>query len=98
MREPRRNRKPAGRPRPAPVITPREIQVCRLLCGSDEPALKALPGVLGLAEKTVQAHVYKLYRKLGVRTRVGLVIKAIEMGWVACPCHGKRGEHGPAAP
>jgi len=98
MREPRRSRKPARRPRPAPKITVRELQVCRLLCGPDEPAVKALPDVLDLKLKTVQSHQYKLYRKLGVRTRVGLLIKAIALGLIPCPCQGKAGGHGAEGP
>jgi DNA-binding NarL/FixJ family response regulator len=98
MREKRSSRKPVRRPRPAPKITVRELQVCRLLCGPDEPAVKALPGVLDLSLKTVQAHQYKLYRKVGVRTRTGLLLKAIELGLIPCPCQGKAGRHGHPAP
>ncbi|MCB9177937.1 MAG: helix-turn-helix transcriptional regulator [Flavobacteriales bacterium] len=97
MRIPKRTPK-APRPSRVLVITARELQVCRLLCGADEPALKALPDVLGLKEKTVQTHLYKLYRKLGVRTRSGLVLKAIAAGIIACPCHGKLGAHGAEGP
>lgn len=98
MRSPKRTQQAARRPRPAPVITARELQICRLLCGPDEPAVKALPGVLDLKLKTVQTHQYKLYRKLGVRTRVGLLLKAIAQGLIPCPCHGKAGGHGADRP
>lgn len=93
MRIQKRTRKP-GRPRREPVFTVRELQVCRLICRADEPALKALPSVLGLSEKTVQTHLYKLYRKLEVHSRTGLLLKAIAMGLIPCPCHGKAGGHG----
>lgn len=93
MRNPKRTREAVRRPRPAPVITTRELQVCRLLCGPDEPAVKALPGVLDLSVKTVQTHQYKLYRKLGVHTRTGMLLKAIALGLIACPCQGKLGAH-----
>ena len=93
MRTPKRTRQASRRPRPAPVITARELQICRLLCGPDEPAVKALPSVLDLTLKTVQTHQYKLYRKVGVRTRVGLVHKAIALGLIPCPCRSKAGGH-----
>ena len=98
MRTPKRTRSTARRTRPAPVITARELQICRLLCGSDEPTLKALPSVLDISLKTVQTHLGKLYRKLGVRTRTGLLLKAIDQGLIPCPCHGKARRHGAEGP
>lgn len=98
MRNPKRTREVVRRPRPAPVITAREMQVCRLLCGPDEPAVKALPDVLDLKLKTVQTHQYKLYRKLGVHTRTGMLLKAIALGLIRCPCQGKAGGHGAVGP
>ena len=94
MRTPKRTRQASRRPRPAPVITARELQICRLLCGPDEPAVKALPSVLDLKLKTVQTHQYKLYRKLGVHTRTGMLLKAIALGLIPCPCRSKAGGHG----
>lgn len=94
MRNPKQTRKAARTPSLAPAITARELQIGRLLCGSDEPALKALPTAVGLSEKTVQTHLYKLYRKLGVHTRTGLLLKAIALGLIPCPCNGKPCGHG----
>lgn len=98
MRIPKRIPPRGRRQRPAPGITARELQVCRLLCRDDEPALKALPDLLGITEKTVQTHLYKLYRKLGVQSRMGLVLKAIALGLIACPCHGNNAHAGPQGP
>ncbi len=68
------------------TITPAEKRVCRLLCAPDCPPVKQLPGVLGISERTINTHLEKLYRKLGVRTRAGLVLAAIRLGLIACPC------------
>ena len=35
---------------------------------------------LGISPRTVETHVAKLYRKLGVRTRVQAVSKAAQLG------------------
>lgn len=67
-------------------LTAQERRICRLLCGDDEPGVKELPAVLGISARTVRTHLEKLYRKLGVRTRVGLVRRAIALGLIACPC------------
>ena len=79
-----------------PVLTAQERRVCRLLCGPDEPGVKELPAVLGISERTVRTHLEKLYRKLKVRTRVGLVREAIARGLVPCP--GARCGGGSPAP
>ena len=75
-------------------LTAQERRVCRLLCGDDEPGVKELPTVLGISERTVRTHLEKLYRKLGVRTRVGLVRRAIQLGLITCPCRKCGGGEG----
>lgn len=67
-------------------ITAVERRVCRLLCAPDCPPVKQLPAVLGISARTINTHLEKLYRKLGVHNRAGLVLAAISLGLVACPC------------
>ena len=57
--------------------TPRELQVLRLLAdGLTNPDIAA---ALGVAEKTVRAHVEHLRGKLTVPTRAALVARAFKM-------------------
>ena len=44
---------------------------------------------LGVAKKTVASHACRLYGKLNVSTRIGLVKRCIELGWLT---HTKRGK------
>jgi DNA-binding CsgD family transcriptional regulator len=37
---------------------------------------------LGISPRTVETHVAKLYRKLGVRTRVQAVGRAVQLGLI----------------
>ena len=37
---------------------------------------------LGISPRTVETHVAKLYRKLGVRTRVQAVARAAQLGLI----------------
>jgi DNA-binding CsgD family transcriptional regulator len=67
-------------------ITDRELGVWQLLCTPEELPLKAVPDHLPISAKTAETHRQKLYAKTGVHTRVGLVLKAIAFGIIACPC------------
>jgi DNA-binding CsgD family transcriptional regulator len=67
-------------------ITPVEMRIWRLLCATDEPTVKELEALLGCSRKTLELHITKLYRKLEVRSRVGLVRKAVQHGIIHCPC------------
>ncbi len=72
-----------GRPKLLPTntlakLSERENEVLRLVSsGSDNLKIAAL---LGIAERTVKAHVSALYRKLGIENRSQLVILARESG------------------
>ena len=41
------------------------------------------------SEKTVETHRHDVYRKLKVHSRTELVLTAIQLGLVQCPCAGK---------
>ena len=77
---------PAHHQGPLSRITPVEMRIWRLLCATDEPTVKQVMDLLGLSRQTVEHHITKLHQKLGVRSRVGLVRKAVQHGIIACPC------------
>jgi DNA-binding NarL/FixJ family response regulator len=64
----------------AAELTARERQVLELL--SDGRTMRQIGTRLGISPRTVETHVAKLYRKLGVRTRVQAVSKAATLGLV----------------
>ena len=62
------------------VLTQRELQILELL--SRGVTVKQVASRLGLSPRTVETHISKLYRKLGVRNRVQAVSKATAIGLV----------------
>ena len=61
-------------------LTPRERQVLELLGGGS--TIGQIASRLGISPRTVETHVAKLYRKLGVRTRVQAIARAATLGLV----------------
>jgi DNA-binding NarL/FixJ family response regulator len=61
-------------------LTSRERQVLQLL--SDGQTMRQIGTRLGISPRTVETHVAKLYRKLGVRTRVQAVSRAATLGLI----------------
>lgn len=54
-------------------LTPRELEIARLLCGGLAPKEIALK--LDRSVKTVRAHIHSLHRRLRVQSTVDLVIQ-----------------------
>jgi DNA-binding NarL/FixJ family response regulator len=61
-------------------LTPREHEVLVMI--SSGLTMRQMASRLGISPRTVETHVAKLYRKLGVRTRVQAVSRAISLGLV----------------
>ncbi|RYD67494.1 MAG: response regulator transcription factor [Sphingomonadales bacterium] len=77
----------AGRPIPSagpllavPQLTPRQAQVLALL--AEGHGNKEIRHRLGIAERTVRAHLTELFGLLGVHGRMPAVIKARELGLI----------------
>ena len=62
------------------TLTPREHQI--LLMVSQGFTMQQAGHRLGISPRTVETHVAKLYRKLGVRSRVQAVSRAAQLGLI----------------
>ena len=61
-------------------LTPREIEVLRLIAAGD--TAKEAARKLDIAPKTADNHIQSLYSKIGVTTRAGAALYALEQGLV----------------
>lgn len=66
------------RPEPAALLTPREIDVLRLVASGHSN--KQIATALGIGESTVKTHLLKVFDKLGVADRTRAVTLAMERG------------------
>jgi two-component system nitrate/nitrite response regulator NarL len=64
----------------AQVITDRELEVLQHV--SEGLTMVSIGRRLGISPRTVESHLAKLYRKLGVRTRIQAVSKAAWLGLI----------------
>ncbi|MDW4550468.1 HD domain-containing phosphohydrolase [Defluviimonas sp. D31] len=62
-------------------LTPREIEVLRQIASG--LTAKEAAAILGIAPKTAENHIQNLYAKIGVSTRAGAALYALERGLVA---------------
>lgn len=68
---------------PAASLTPRELEVLRLLAqGLDNEAIAQR---LVLTKRTVQNHISIIYDKLGVTSRTEALLYAVQHGWAHVP-------------
>jgi DNA-binding NarL/FixJ family response regulator len=64
----------------AAALTPRELQILDMV--SSGLTMRQIATRLGISPRTVESHVAKLYRKLGVRSRVQAVARAAALGLI----------------
>jgi len=64
-----------------PSLTPREIEVLRLLTGGLSD--REIATRLGISPKTVEKHVGAVLRKTGAAGRTAAVVHALDHGWLA---------------
>lgn len=68
------------RPSPLAELTARELQLVRLL--AQDFSNGAIAKQLHITEGTVKVHLYRIFKKLGVTSRLGLVMYAMEKKWL----------------
>ena len=56
-------------------LTPRQIQICKYVCQGQ--ADKNIAATLGITMDTVRMHLREIFRKLGVQSRVKLVVALV---------------------
>jgi DNA-binding CsgD family transcriptional regulator len=61
-------------------LTDREEEILKMIC--NEKSLKEIAHYLSVSEKTVQSHKLHIHTKLGVKSTVGLVKAAYELGLI----------------
>jgi len=64
----------------AKSLTEREEEILKLIC--NEKSLKEIAHSLSVSEKTIQSHKLHIQNKLGVKSTVGLVKAAYELGLI----------------
>lgn len=62
------------------LLTERELDVLQALARGG--SMKQIARELGVAPKTVDHHLQRIYPKIGVRTRAGATLHAMEQGWL----------------
>jgi DNA-binding NarL/FixJ family response regulator len=67
---------------PAP-LTRRELDVVRLIV--DGRSNDEIGAELGIASKTVEAHLRRLFDRLGLQSRTELATRALREGWLEVP-------------
>ncbi|MGA5818566.1 response regulator [Kitasatospora sp. NPDC094028] len=71
----------SGRPGPAERLTGREVEIAGKVAEGLTNA--DIAGELFISAGTVKTHVASIQRKLGVRNRVGIAVRAFELGYAA---------------
>jgi PAS domain S-box-containing protein len=69
---------PAPRRRDVPALTPRQLEVLKLL--SEGKSAKEIGGELYLSQATVRNHIRALFQALGAHSQIEVLAKAREMG------------------
>jgi signal transduction histidine kinase len=64
---------------PPPELTPRELEVLRLL--AEGMSNKSIGGALGVSPRTINFHLDNIFSKLGVASRTEAVVYALRQGW-----------------
>lgn len=67
-------------PAAAQLLSPRELQVVRLL--AEGQTLARISGMLGISRGSVSTHSGRVYRKLGVHSAHQAVVAAAKLGLI----------------
>ncbi|MFM1932899.1 MAG: hypothetical protein RL226_2202 [Bacteroidota bacterium] len=59
-------------------ITDRELEFLRLVCNKEEPTYEQIADMMGITKRTVDYYRQELFEKFEIKSKVGLVLFAIE--------------------
>jgi len=71
------------RPGPAAILTAREREVVALV--TEGRSNDEIGASLGISSKTVEAHLRRLFDRLGLQSRTELATRALREGWLEVP-------------
>jgi DNA-binding NarL/FixJ family response regulator len=75
-------------PARAATFTPRELDVVRRVV--DGSTNDEIAGELGITAKTVEAHLRRMFERLGIVSRTELATRALREGWLEVPAVDRR--------
>ena len=67
--------------KPVEPLSERELEILRTL--AQDLTNKEIAAQLGISDRTVQQHLANITGKLGVASRTGAVLKALQQGWLS---------------
>lgn len=67
--------------KPVEALSERELEILRTL--AQDLTNKEIASRLGISDRTVQQHLSNITGKLGVASRTGAVLKALQQGWLS---------------
>jgi DNA-binding NarL/FixJ family response regulator len=71
-----------------PTLTTREQEIVRLVV--DGRSNDEIGGALGIATKTVEGHLRRVFERLGIESRAELSARAVAEGWLEVPTVARR--------
>lgn len=69
--------RPTGRDRVLKCLTKRELEIIEEICAHDDPPYNMVAVRMGISENTVHTHRARIFNKLGVNNRQGLLRAAL---------------------
>jgi DNA-binding NarL/FixJ family response regulator len=74
------NQMASGKAETGSGLQPRELQILHL--AAQGRTNREIGSQLSISERTVQTHLVKIFRKLGVKSRTEAILKALKEGWI----------------
>lgn len=78
------------------LLTAQELDCIRLACRYPKPTPAEIAEYIGISPKTVDKHIHKVYKKLGVQCHADMYHVAVALGVVKCQCQRMAGWGGGA--
>lgn len=69
----------------SPTLTDREAEIMKLIILEGMESLSDISERLNISPKTIKNHYQNMYRKLGVKTKTGAVVRVLMLGLIELP-------------